>query len=319
MEKLTGRMVGQAISTQELGSTTENLIASLGWEDAVRSEKLGDELAITCIDVEPERDMTFRAEGPESFAIFLCLSGRGTVQIDGGEPYDVKPGQAILFSADRYTRGWNRMFGGERLLLIDIRYERSFLRTAGGRQLEHFSAPLLNDHCVPERGAYMVGFAMTPELSRCAADISTCSMENGVSRELYLRAKALEVLAHVVEYSDREVHGSVAFTAQEIRRLEEARDVLDQRFEEAWTIPALAREVGLNEKKLKSGFRQFVGNTIRQYLQEIRIEAAASMLRKGQSVTEVAYATGFTSLSHFAKVFKERMGLSPREFARNAR
>jgi transcriptional regulator GlxA family with amidase domain len=76
----------------------------------------------------------------------------------------------------------------------------------------------------------------------------------------------------------------------------------------------LAREVGLSEKKLKAGFRQVAGRSVHAYLREVRLEAAASMLEAGYSVTETALATGFANLSHFSKSFRQARGVAPRNW-----
>ena len=63
----------------------------------------------------PEKDVSFRAAGPATFSIFLCLSGRGSVEIDGGAPYDIKSGHVILFLTSHDARAtygrvpWNRV------------------------------------------------------------------------------------------------------------------------------------------------------------------------------------------------------------------
>jgi AraC-like DNA-binding protein len=51
-------------------------------------------------------------------------------------------------------------------------------------------------------------------------------------------------------------------------------------------------------------------------LRRMRIERAAQLLRaRPGSISEVAYAVGFKSPSHFARVFRERYGVSPSEHA----
>jgi transcriptional regulator GlxA family with amidase domain len=55
-------------------------------------------------------------------------------------------------------------------------------------------------------------------------------------------------------------------------------------------------------------------------MRDIRLDAAARMLREAAGqVTEVAYACGYQSLSHFSKAFSEKFGASPSEFAQRAR
>lgn len=318
MEKVAGQIVAKKMPLTELPPSHVNIIASCGWDDAVRSDQIGDDLRVTCLDVLQEDELTMLAEGPPTFSIGLCLSGTGTVEIDGAVPYAFTPGKAMLFSSDRHTRGYNHINAGERLTLIDVRFEKQFLQKAGGHQLVRFSSSLLNEHCAPQAGAYMLGFSMAPNLIKCAREIMQCSMAPGLSRDLFLRGKSLEVLAYAIEHSRSMYDSTTRFRLWEKHKVEQARELLETQFEKPWTIQRLAREVGLNEKKLKAGFRQLIGQTVHTYRQEIRMEAAASMLESGTSVTETAYATGYSSISHFSKMFRMRTGSSPSAYARNS-
>jgi len=49
---------------------------------------------------------------------------------------------------------------------------------------------------------------------------------------------------------------------------------------------------------------------------EVRLAASEYMLSRDMRVSEVAYAAGFTSLSHFCRVFKARAGISANKYRR---
>lgn len=58
-----------------------------------------------------------------------------------------------------------------------------------------------------------------------------------------------------------------------------------------------------------------MNQTTSDYIRSIRIEKALELLAKGnKSISEVAYAVGYNSLSHFSNVFKQIHGQSPREY-----
>ena len=53
----------------------------------------------------------------------------------------------------------------------------------------------------------------------------------------------------------------------------------------------------------------------REFIKNIRLQQAAALLKeKKLTVSEVAYATGYTNLSHFSSSFKEAHGVSPKEY-----
>jgi AraC-like DNA-binding protein len=56
-----------------------------------------------------------------------------------------------------------------------------------------------------------------------------------------------------------------------------------------------------------------------RFVRGVRVECAAELLRQGAgSVTEVAYAVGFASLSYFSRAFQERFGVAPSTFRHQA-
>lgn len=69
---------------------------------------------------------------------------------------------------------------------------------------------------------------------------------------------------------------------------------------------------------MSTEFNKFYGKSIRQYITELRIEDAKSLLVNSKlSVTEIAYSVGFTDSNYFSSIFKKAVGLSPLAYRRN--
>ena len=74
----------------------------------------------------------------------------------------------------------------------------------------------------------------------------------------------------------------------------------------------VARHCCVSEGHLSRIFHHATGLTFREYLTQVRIERANSLLHhSGKSVTEIAYESGFQSLSQFHRVFRKIHGASP--------
>lgn len=98
----------------------------------------------------------------------------------------------------------------------------------------------------------------------------------------------------------------------EIDRLHQAKEILLQDIENPPSLLELAHKVGLNDYKLKSGFRQVFGTTVFGYLHQQRMQQAHHLLQVNElNVTEVANLVGYTSLSAFSTAFKKFYGISP--------
>ena len=97
-----------------------------------------------------------------------------------------------------------------------------------------------------------------------------------------------------------------------LRRLLRAKDRMDAASHEAWPIPRLARVSGVSEAHFARSFKQAFGMPPHRYLLTRRLEHATAMLRDTDlPITEIALATGWTSLGTFGCVFRDVTGESP--------
>ena len=82
--------------------------------------------------------------------------------------------------------------------------------------------------------------------------------------------------------------------------------------DERFNVAALASMMGMSRSQLFKRVREVTGESPKQLLNEVRLLSAERLLLEGQmTVSEVADATGWNSVSYFSKSFKRRFGLSP--------
>ena len=91
------------------------------------------------------------------------------------------------------------------------------------------------------------------------------------------------------------------------------REVVEANLEnEDFNVGALATGVNLSRGHLHRRLRDLIEQSPSQIIQTIRLERAAQMLQgKTGNVSEVAYGTGFKSVSHFSRCFKRKYGCPP--------
>lgn len=86
-------------------------------------------------------------------------------------------------------------------------------------------------------------------------------------------------------------------------------------FHEKIAVSRLAPMCGMDTFEFSRCFRREQGVTFRDYLMRLRIEAAARRLRRdSRSVLDVACSVGFNDPSHFARLFRRHMGVTPRAY-----
>ncbi len=90
---------------------------------------------------------------------------------------------------------------------------------------------------------------------------------------------------------------------------------LHTRYAEPLTINALAEDAHISKYHLCRLFRTDTGMSIIQYLNEQRLSSARRLLlQTRRSITSIAQDCGFGSPSHFCAMFREREGMTPRDY-----
>jgi len=105
-----------------------------------------------------------------------------------------------------------------------------------------------------------------------------------------------------------------------LRRLLRVKDRMDAASHEAWPVERLAEVSGVSKAHFAHSFKRAFGLPPHRYLLTRRIEQSVAMLRDTeQSVTEIAYATGWESLGTYSRIFRDITGLSPSAMRAQAR
>jgi AraC-like DNA-binding protein len=84
--------------------------------------------------------------------------------------------------------------------------------------------------------------------------------------------------------------------------------------DEKFNVGVLATQMGMSRSQLFKRVREVTGESPKQLLNKIRLQSAERMLEEGNmTVSEVADATGWNSVSYFSKSFKRRFGRNPKK------
>jgi len=105
----------------------------------------------------------------------------------------------------------------------------------------------------------------------------------------------------------------------EVDSIQAARDMIRKNIRYHFVIREIAQKVGMNEFKLKNGFRELFGNGVYEYLRSERMQTARALLTdSGRSIKEIASMTGYRSVNSFIKAFKKMYGVTPGDFRKRA-
>ena len=111
----------------------------------------------------------------------------------------------------------------------------------------------------------------------------------------------------VVEGLERPVQSADAAFVEQVFEVIEAH-LADTGF----TVGMLADGVGMSQSQLKRRLRAIADQSPVEVIRTYRLQRAAKLLQgRAGTVSEVAYAVGFGSVSYFSKVFREHTGSLP--------
>jgi len=155
---------------------------------------------------------------------------------------------------------------------------------------------------------------ITTRMRMILDEIRNCKFSGGL-KKLYLQSKVLELLALQCEQYERVKdlrHSPETISATDKEKIYYARDILLARLQAPPSLPELSRLAGLNEFKLKTGFKQVFDNTVYGYLNDHRMVSARQLVLEGsRSLTDIADTFGFSSIQHFSNSFRKKFGMSP--------
>lgn len=101
----------------------------------------------------------------------------------------------------------------------------------------------------------------------------------------------------------------------EDEQVKKAQEFIESNFKEKITIDQLASRFALSRRNLERRFKKATSNTIAEYIQRVKIEAAKMSLESSrENVNEVMYKVGYTDPKAFRVTFKRITGLSPVQY-----
>jgi AraC-like DNA-binding protein len=90
---------------------------------------------------------------------------------------------------------------------------------------------------------------------------------------------------------------------------------MDRAYAEPLNVGKVAAVACVSEAHFSRSFKTVFGETPHRYLQRRRVERSMFLLREtDQTVTEICFAVGFTSLGTFSRTFREVVGETPSEY-----
>jgi AraC-like DNA-binding protein len=100
--------------------------------------------------------------------------------------------------------------------------------------------------------------------------------------------------------------------------LSPAMSYVAKNYAEKLRLSTAAKLCDLSRFQFSRNFKKERGLTFRDFVVQVRIQRAAELMRQSRtlSVTEAAFVVGFNDLSHFSRMFRRQLGVSPSHYRR---
>jgi AraC-like DNA-binding protein len=251
---------------------------------------------------------------PMMFLHFL-QKGKGRFKASNFEGVYAKPGQFNLWNFTEGDYGYSELKKNERYSSLGIYLRQDYIERIVDNYpevMEKFYLQYLRQESFPIYTNYQ---KTEPHYQQILGQIQQAYML-GKAGAMYCESKILELLAIQA--------GSIPTPCKcrrdELKTIDfkekiyEARRILLSDLNNELDLKKLSDYVGLNDYKLKYGFKKIFGQPVFQYLVKYKMDLAMEYLRETNlSINQVALEVGYDHQSSFCRAFRRWHGVSPRK------
>lgn len=101
---------------------------------------------------------------------------------------------------------------------------------------------------------------------------------------------------------------------QHLKRLRDILLFIEEHYRQEISLEEVARSANICKSECCRFFKKHMGMTIFDYILYLRIQNSLPLLKKMDSITQVAFAVGFSSPSYYSQIFKRYMKCTPMEY-----
>lgn len=259
-------------------------------------------------------------EDPGSLWLMYQIGGGTSINIDGQE-FNMKPGYMVIVNGTSMSRKLHsspgRSFG-----CVHIRLNQAFLQKYLHQKTAHTSQSLngllknsLSNQFLPSK-------QLSPGIQLALQQLFNSPFDAPLEL-LFVESRMLDIVCDSLSLviGDTTDECNIALSRQDVEKIHQAREMLmEDLTAPPPSIKELAKQVGINEFKLKKGFRFLFKTSIYTYHRNARMDLARTLLSEGlHNVCEVACAVGYSNPSHFCRAFHNLFNINPGAYLRDIR
>ncbi|MCH4154290.1 MAG: response regulator [Saccharofermentans sp.] len=270
----------------------------------ILSHRLSDKLGINCrIGIGAVRPVEFLSESySEALAVLVRSSERVAhaddvhVGCEYEENYPLKDEKRlfdavengdVVKSTEEASRFFDWLEHGSGGTLSDIR-------------LKALEFVLWSEHLVYSKGGHVYHF-----LSRSEYLPEVCSIDSLDELRLWF-IKHIERSVRIIDST---------FEDKSVSAVDQAKNYIDKNYDKDLSLDDISREVDISPYYFSKLFKNKTGVNFIDYLTNIRIEKAKTLLADSdKSMKEICVTVGYSDPNYFSRIFKKVTGVTPTEY-----
>ncbi len=257
--------------------------------------------------------------GKDEIQVIFNLNQNIEWQIDGDagrELVSMKPGEVCVFRNNDYQTSMNYDCNVS-FQFKSLQMSTAYFETLLSKYFPEDHILLFKEHFL----SHVTKTKITSDMYHVISEIDDAEKYHEF-KGVYVESKMIELIAlvlHGITYN-KSSFVERAKTAskgreEDFAQLESLRRRIQFYPAEDYSTPQLAKSLSMSESKLTRLFRLFYGTSIHRYVQDMRLERAASLIVENRmNVSEAAINSGYTNMSWFSKEFKEKFGITPKKY-----
>jgi len=256
------------------------------------------------------------SDGATKLGMSFCLAGQiRRLSPDADQKAQLQAGQVSLGVTNDSSRVIEYA-ARQRVVLVHLHVQPEAISLFDLETAEQIPVSLRKAISGCHQADYYRSHAMTSVMGATLRQLLHCPYQ-GLAQRLYIESKALELIGLCFDQmlSDGSPPHRSGLKADEIHRIFQAKDILLSQVANPPTLLKLSHQIGLNDRKLKQGFRQVFGTTVFGYLHSYRMQQAQQLLlMPGATITSVAQVVGYRSPEAFSVAFRRTFAISPKAY-----
>jgi len=240
----------------------------------------------------------------------LILSGQIEYQIEDNT-YILSAGDGVFCNGNSLHSG--HMHKGQDCTYLSITfhprflygYENSVLNT---KYVNYITSNALWASLVLEKG-----ISWQEEVLKYMRDIYGLSLNSSEDYELQVHMLLLRVWHKLYQHFSTQPN-EFAKPKQHLQRLRDMLAFIEQNYNQEISLEDVAKTANICKSECCRFFKKHMGMTIFDYILYVRIQNSLPLLKKIDSITEVAAIVGFSSPSYYSQIFKRYMKCTPMEY-----